>query len=203
MLSNPNRLSFNARSGAFRSTVSYRTMMLAGTVIAVSLTGPAHAANFTVSNEAELVSAINQANASGDASSTITMAGNFTIAPGSLPQVTTNLRIDTAGNTLTSSVGNLALNVATGSELTINGSIRTLGTKGFSGAIVKSGDGTLNITGGPSEVYWSLKTTGGDLIFKDGAQFTYDTSAGSGSGALSTSLFDGGRTVTVTGAGTV
>lgn len=203
MYMNLTQLLVHTRSGNFRSSVSHRTLALAGTAIALSLTGAANAANFTASNETELVAAINQANASGDINSTITMVGSFTIAPGSLPQVTTNLLIETAGNTLTSSVGNLALNVATGSELTIDGSIRTQGVNGFSGAIVKNGGGTLNITGGPSAVFWSLKTTDGDLIFKDGAQFTYDTSKGSGASALSTLLFDGGRTITVTGAGTV
>ncbi|MBO1041272.1 autotransporter outer membrane beta-barrel domain-containing protein [Brucella pituitosa] len=203
MYMNLTQLFVHTRSGNFRSSVSHRTLALAGTAIALSLTGAANAANFTASNETELVAAINQANASGDTNSTITMVGSFTVAPGSLPQVTTNLRIETAGNTLTSSVGNLALNVATGSELTIDGSIRTQGVNGFSGAIVKNGGGTLNITGGPSAVFWSLKTTDGDLIFKDGAQLTYDTSKSSGTGALSTALFDGGRTITVTGAGTV
>ncbi|WP_175576105.1 autotransporter outer membrane beta-barrel domain-containing protein [Pseudochrobactrum sp. B5] len=203
MFSNLSRASLCTWSGHFRSSVSYRTLALAGAALALGLTGTANAANFTASNEAELVAAINQANASGDASSTITMVGSFTISPTSLPQVTTNLRIDTAGNTLTSSAGNLALNVATGSALTINGSITTNGVNGFSGAIIKNGGGTLSITGGPSNIFWSLKTTEGDLIFKDGAQFTYDTSKGSGVGALNTLLFDGGRTVTVTGTGTV
>lgn len=137
MFSNLSRASLCTWSGHFRSSVSYRTLALAGAALALGLTGTANAANFTASNEAELVAAINQANASGDTSSTITMVGSFTIAPTSLPQVTTNLRIDTAGNTLTSSVGNLALNVATGSALTINGSITTNGVNGFSGAIIK------------------------------------------------------------------
>lgn len=121
---------------------------------AVTISGnTAYAANYTASNQEELVNAINQANASGDGNSTITLTGDFTIAPGALPQVTTNLKIDTAGNTLTSSVGNLILNVAGGSELTFDGSIRTLGVNGYTGAIIKDGGGTLNITGGPSNIY--------------------------------------------------
>lgn len=202
MFSNLSRASLCTWSGHFRSSVSYRTLALAGAALALGLTGTANAANFTASNETELVAAINQANASGDASSTITMVGSFTIAPTSLPQVTTNLRIDTAGNTLTSSVGNLALNVATGSALTINGSITTNGVNGYSGAIIKNGGGALSIEGGSSAIYWSLKTTDGDLIFKDGAKFTYDTSKAPNVGALSTALFDGGRTITVSGSGT-
>ena len=137
VFSNLSHVPLRTLSGNFRSSVSYRTLALAGAAIALGLSGTANAANFTASNEAELVAAINQANISGDASSTITMVGSFTIAPGSLPPVTSNLRIDTAGNTLTSSTGNLALNVATGSELTIDGSIHTQGTGGFSGAIIK------------------------------------------------------------------
>lgn len=49
-----------------------------------------------------------------------------------------------------------------------------------------------------------MKTCDGNLVFKDGAQFTYDTSKGIGAGStVNTTLFECGRTITVTGTGTV
>ena len=45
--------------------------------IACCLPGQVHAANYTVSTQAELAAAINAANAGTDASSTITLAGNI------------------------------------------------------------------------------------------------------------------------------
>lgn len=77
MFSNLSRASLCTWSGHFRSSVSYRTLALAGAAIALSLTGAANAANFTASNEAELVAAINQANNSGDTSSTISPDRRF------------------------------------------------------------------------------------------------------------------------------
>lgn len=184
--------SFQVRK--YLSSVSYVCLALAA---ATTTSSTAHAANFTASNQAELVSAINQANASGDANSTITLTSDFTVAANSLPPVTANLTIDTGGNTLRSN-GNITINVAAGTELTLNGSLVANGSNGATGAVIKSGDGTLNISGGSGASTWYTKVSGGNVVFKDGANFSYADDTGATQPLLGT-----GTTVTVTGAGTI
>ena len=135
------------------------------------LSPQAHAADFAVATQQQLIDAINSANASGDTSSTITLTGNFTIAGSGLPSVAKTLTIDTGGFTLTSS-SDLTFGVGAGAELTVNGAVKINGTPGFSGRLIKSGDGTLNVTGGPSSYAWYIQSTDGALVFKDGAQVT-------------------------------
>ncbi|PTR33076.1 outer membrane autotransporter protein [Luteibacter sp. OK325] len=162
------------------------------------LSPQAHAADFAVATEQQLIDAINSANASGDASSTITLNGNFTITGGGLPSVAKTLTIDTGGFTLTSS-SDLTFGVNTGAELTVNGAVKINGNPGFSGGrLIKNGDGTLNVTGGPSSYVWYIQSNDGALVFKDGAQVTTNSTVGPPS-----SLSSGASSVTVTGTGTV
>jgi len=178
----------------FRSLFCSTSLSLAatcgGTVVA-------HAANFTASTQAELANAITQANASSDASSTITLTGNFTIATNSLPAITSNIRVDVGGHILTSA-GNLTFNVTTGNELVVTGAVATTGSSGFSGSIIKSGEGTLIFSGGSGTVTWHIGTVAGDLILKDGATFTHDDAP---IGSLPLAGKD--TIVTISGAGTV
>ena len=197
MFSNLSRASLCTWSGHFRSSVSYRTLALAGAALALGLTGTANAANFTASNEAELVAAINQANASGDASSTITLTGGFTLSGAPLPQVTKNLKIDGAGHELTSA-RNIVLDIAAGANLDYSGAIKTTGVYGFNGSLIKTGDGTLNITGGTGSYSWNLANDNGNMVIRDGAQVTFHNGANT-----NPSLSSGAGSVTITGAGTV
>ncbi|OYR07878.1 autotransporter family protein [Brucella grignonensis] len=186
-----------AWSGNFRSSVSYRTLALAGTAIAFGLTGAANAANFTASNETELVAAINQANNSGDANSTITLTGGFALSGAPLPQVTKNLKIDGAGHEVTSAK-NIVLDIAAGANLDYSGAIKTTGTFGFNGSFIKTGDGTLSITGGTGNYSWNFANDNGNMVIRDGAQVTFHNGANA-----SPSLSSGAGSVTITGAGTV
>jgi outer membrane autotransporter protein len=165
---------------------------------AAVLSPQAHAADFAVATQQQLIDAINAANASGDASSTITLTGSFTITGSGLPAVAKTLTIDAGAFTLTSS-SDLTFGVGTGAELTVNGAVRINGNPGFSGGrLIKNGDGTLNVTGGPSSYVWYIQNTDGALVFKDGAQVTTSSLV-----APSASLSSGASSVTVTGTGTV
>jgi outer membrane autotransporter protein len=165
---------------------------------AAVLSPQAHATDFAVATQQQLIDAINAANASGDASSTITLTGSFTITGSGLPSVAKTLTIDAGAFTLTSS-SDLTFGVGTGAELTVNGAVRINGNPGFSGGrLIKNGDGTLNVTGGPSSYVWYIQNTDGALVFKDGAQVTTSSLV-----APSASLSSGASSVTVTGTGTV
>lgn len=119
-------------------------------LVAAVVSPQVHAATYTVTTQQELIQAITDANASGDASSTINLANSFTITGGGLPSVAKALTIDAGAFTLTSS-SDLNLGVDTGAELTVNGAVRINGNPGFSGGrLIKNGGGTLNVTGGPS-----------------------------------------------------
>jgi T5SS/PEP-CTERM-associated repeat protein/autotransporter-associated beta strand protein len=172
--------------------------LAAGLVVVHGL--PAQAANFTASNQTELVAAMNQANASGDASSTITLAGSFSINNSALPTVSKTLTIDVGTYTLTSA-GPRTIDVGSGATLTVNGSIRITGDAGYTsvgGRLIKTGDGTLNLTGGTSTLTWYIENRSGNLIIKDGANVTFDSSTGPAA-----TLTTGTGSVTVSGAGTV
>lgn len=159
----------------------------------------AHAATYLAGNQTELTAAISAANTDGDATSTITLTSSFSIAAASLPAVTKNLTINIGANTLTAS-GPARFDVGAGAELTVDGALHVVGTPGFStgGRVYKDGAGTLNFTGGPSSYTWYLAATQGDVVFKDGAQVTFDSSTG----PSETQSGEHSR-VTVTGVGTV
>jgi len=140
--------------------VSYFTLALAAVVAGAALT-PALAANYDVSTEAELVQAINDANASGDASSTITLTGNVAIA-NLLPAAAKSLTINTGAFILSAS-GNGALNAAAGGTLTVNGKTSATDTfsKAGAGTVILSGNGTYSN---------SLLVNSGTLRIENGAQ---------------------------------
>ncbi|MBJ6721822.1 hypothetical protein I2750_16495 [Bacillus sp. PR5] len=175
MFSNLSRASLCTWSGHFRSSVSYRTLALAGAALALGLTGTANAANFTASNETELVAAINQANASGDASSTITLTGGLALSGAPLPQITKNLTIDSAGNTITSA-RTVVLDVSSGTNLTYNGKIAVTGSNRFT----VSGAGTVTLTGSDTVVngnggMWLGSSDGATLNLENGSKFLSGT----------------------------
>jgi outer membrane autotransporter protein len=174
--------------------------LLAGVSLAVLANGMAQAATYTASNQGELVAAIQQANMDGDASSTITMTGAFTITGSALPAVTKTLTIATNGNILTSA-GPTTFNVGAGAALTVDGPLRVTGGAGVEstgGRVLKTGAGQLNFTGGPSSYAWYLAASEGDVVYSGGAVVTFNSNV-----SPTKSQSTGSSHVTVTGAGTV
>lgn len=102
-------------------------------MVASGVLSPVHAANFTASNQAELVQAINNANASGDARSTITLTGSFVVAGGALPSVAKSLTVDAGAFTL-STTGNGTYDVAAGATLHLKSDIDGTGKMNKSGS---------------------------------------------------------------------
>jgi hypothetical protein len=92
--------------------------------VAATLAQSAWALDKTVNSDAELRDAINEINLSGDANSTITLGSSFQLTSTPLPAPTSNVTIDTQGNTLTGagtiSWSNTTLNPAT---ITLDGAL--------------------------------------------------------------------------------
>ena len=81
---------------------------ISGTALALAcwLPPPATAADFTAGTDQQLRDAITAANASPDASSTITLTGSFASTPVALPASTKAITIDTNGFTITGTYAN-------------------------------------------------------------------------------------------------
>lgn len=127
--------------------------------------GGASAANYTAGTEAELKAAITAANADSDPVSTITLTGGFNIAtPSDLPAIGKPLTIDAAGFTLTAAPG--SYNVAAGATLTFKGDVDG------SGALTKSGQGTLVVTGADNHYAGNVTVSDGQLRVEAGGQLT-------------------------------
>ena len=102
---------------------------------ALAASGVAHAATFTASNEAELIAAINQANASTDPSSTITLTAGFTVTT-ALPPIRGNVRVDPGGNTtVVGSAAGAGLTWEAGASYGTLGNLQVGHTAGTSGAL--------------------------------------------------------------------
>lgn len=111
----------------------------------------AAAAAFTAGDEASLKTAIQNANASADPSSTITLTGSFAIIdPAALPAATKPIDIATAGFNFTGA----AFNSSTNFNVTGTGQVRLSGTSAVSGYVAAT-DATLRLEGGGK-----LTTTG-------------------------------------------
>ena len=91
---------FGRSSRLLRCGVSHPVLALVLTVAGGAF-GSAQAATYTAATQTELINAITQANASSDASSTITLTGNLAITnPALIPAVTKVLTIEASGFTL-------------------------------------------------------------------------------------------------------
>lgn len=165
-------------------------------VALLTLATTSHAANFTASSEAELASAISLAQASGDASSTITLTNSFSIT-GPLPVVNDkNISIETGANTL-SFFPATDLNVAAGASLTITGNITGTGD-----ALNKVGDGTLTISSTASG-FDRFLVDGGSAVINSGGDTELSTYNGAAYAQIDLSRSDNAvSSLTVTGAGT-
>jgi len=107
----------------------------------LAASGVSQAANFTASNEAELIAAINQANASSDPSSTISLIGSFTVtAP--LPPIRGNVALAPSGGTLTvESAAGAGLTLQAGATYGTLGNLQVGNTAGTTGALTVQGAG--------------------------------------------------------------
>lgn len=106
---------------------------------------PAFAANFMVASNADLTAAINAANASSDASSTITLTQSFQLSGPTLPGPTKALTIDTQGFTLTGNPNITWSNTAPGfPPVTLVGSFIGVNAVGTGGTISVSNASIIN-----------------------------------------------------------
>jgi len=105
---------------------------------------PALADNFTAASGADLIAAINNANASPDASSTITLTQSFQVT-GLLPAPTKALTINTQGFTLTGNASISWSNTAAGlPPVTLVGTFAGATTAGITGAIQVTNASVIN-----------------------------------------------------------
>ncbi|WP_137920485.1 autotransporter outer membrane beta-barrel domain-containing protein [Hydrogenophaga sp. 2FB] len=104
--------------------------------------GVSQAATFSVTNETELISAINAANASGDPTSTINLTTGFTITT-ALPPVQGNVTINPNGFAMAlESVGGASLVLRSGASYGTLGNFNVGNTAGTTGAFTVQGVGT-------------------------------------------------------------
>ncbi len=147
---------------------------LSGVSLAVLALGcslePLSAASFTVSNQAELYQAIADAQASGDASSTITLTGSFALTSAFPAVAGKTITVETGTNTLTFSTA-VTFNIATDAKLTFSGQLANGST------LVKGGAGTLALDSDASGIT-KMTLNGGDTVIADGAAVTFGTSSG-------------------------
>lgn len=109
---------------------------------ALAASGVSAAATFTASNEAELIAAINQANASTDPSSTITLTAGFTVTT-ALPPIRGNVTVNPGGQTTAvGSAGGAAMTFEAGASYGTLGNLQVGHTAGTTGALTVRGAGT-------------------------------------------------------------
>ncbi|RUR65865.1 autotransporter outer membrane beta-barrel domain-containing protein [Variovorax guangxiensis] len=165
-----------------------RSAVRVGTVLASAalfVSAAAQAATFTAGSEAELVSAVAGANASPDASSTITLTADFAYTQ-PLLTITKNVTVVPDGHVITAS--GQPFDVAAGASLVFQGAVT--GTAG----LVKNGDGALVLSGVTSNGGGNVTVNGGELRIQGGGSLT------TGATRLVNATGDNSRIV-VTGAG--
>ena len=163
----------------------------------LAASGVAQAAAFTAANEAELITAINQANASADPSSTITLTANFTVT-GVLPPIRGNVAVNPAGsNTAVESVGGAALTFEGGASYGTLGNLQVGDAAGTTGALTVQGTGSsvraVSLLGSAGQV---------NISVLDGGLLTATGPSGVRLGGTSPTVSGGGvANVRVSGAG--
>lgn len=131
--------------------------------VASAMPGHARAANYTVSNQAELVAAINAANAGSDPSSTIQLSGDLALTSATmLPTPNNPLTIDTQGFTFTGvGAGNGIVFSSGGGTLTIAGTLYGGDGTNVAGA-ASNGGGGLGVNRGSTNLVNNGTITGGN-----------------------------------------
>lgn len=115
----------------------YTALALAASAVC----GVSQAATFTASNEAELITAINAANASGDPTSTITLTTGFTMTT-ALPPLNGNVAINTNGWHMSlESVGGASLALQPGATYGTSGNLNVGNAAGTTGTLTVQGAG--------------------------------------------------------------
>lgn len=180
-----------------RRSASYSALALSlmGSGIA---TNAAQAANYTAGTEAELKAAMIAANNDSDATSTITLTGNLTVAVVSdLPPIGKPLTIDAAGFTMRTTPTSAGYDVAAGATLTLKGDVDGSGT------LNKGGQGTLVVTGTGNSYGKNVTVNAGHLRVEAGGQLAFGNGtdgglrvAGNGTSAVVSGI---GSKITTTG----
>lgn len=164
---------------------------------ALAAGGASQAASFTAANEAELISAINQANASTDPSSTITLTAPFTVTT-ALPPIRGNVSVSPGGfTTAIESVGGASMAFQAGAGYGTLGNLQVGHTAGTTGALTVQGVGT-------AVTATSLLGQAGQAHIRvlDGAVLTSTGPSGVRFGGTSPTVSSGGvADVLVSGAG--
>ncbi|SEF30535.1 autotransporter outer membrane beta-barrel domain-containing protein [Variovorax sp. NFACC27] len=193
-------------SGSRRTATASAALALA----ALAAGGVAQAATFTAASEAELITAINDANASPDLSSTITVTKAITVTT-TLPQLSSKVTVNTgtfattigsaAGATLDLQTGATyqAAAVQVGTVANTTGSVVAQGSgTTLSGTTLTTGAGqsTISILKGASAVFTGNLTTGAGSA-------TINVGTGASVSADNLNSGTGHTTVNVTGGGTI
>jgi outer membrane autotransporter protein len=136
----------------------------------------AQAGTYNAFDETSLIAAINQANADGDASSTVTLTGSFQLNT-PLPSIAGKaITIETGANTLTLASGT-PFDVQSGATLTLSGEILGTGVLN-SGTLVKTGEGQLVISGATGAGITRIGLDGGHTLISGGSDITFGSSTG-------------------------
>jgi len=172
--------------------------------------GMAQAASFTATTEADLITAINAANASADPTSTITFTAPITVTT-QLPQIKANVTVDTATRTTTiGSAAGASLNVQAGATyqgtaIQVGTVANTIGSVIAQGANAKlsgasltigAGQGTLSVLDGASAVFTGNLATGA-------GNATINVGNGASVSAANLNSGTGQTAINVTGGGTI
>ncbi|MDM9646766.1 autotransporter outer membrane beta-barrel domain-containing protein [Rhizobium sp. S163] len=178
------------RKLGFLSGVSIGALALGFSVHAAS------AATFFVSTEAQLYQAIADAQASPDASSTITLTSSFSLASPFPTVAAKNITVETSGYILTFS-GSSAFNIAAGATLTFSGVAANSAS-----VLTKTGDGTLYLQDTATGIT-RVTLSDGSTVIAGGANVTYGTSSGGTLAQLDLAGTTGSEaSLTISGAGT-
>lgn len=158
-------MSNRSKGKAARSRAHRKGELLALTSLALAvgcgLPGHAKAASYTVTSQAQLIAAINAANADPDANATITLGSNITLAAVTLPSPTKPMTIDTQGFTLTTpGSGGSNTFAGTGATLTISGTLVGGNGANVAGPTSPGGVG-LGVNGAAASVINNGHITGG------------------------------------------
>lgn len=163
-----------------------------------------------VASNADLIAAINAANASSDASSTITLTQSFQVAPGNVPTPTKALTIDTQGFTLTGNPNINWSNPASGAPtLTLLGNFtgtNAVGTGGslsvFNGSVINDGSIKGFSSGATGTAQHGVQLSGTSTFVNNGSITGGDApSIGTAGIGVNTSITGG--LVTLTNNGTI
>jgi outer membrane autotransporter protein len=162
----------------------------------------ASAATFTAANQAEFYQAIADAQAHGDATSTITLTGSFSLTSAPPAIAGKAITVLTGANTLTLTSG-AAFNVDGSAALTLTGNV--LGNGVLNQAVFnKSGTGTLEVNGVTASGVTHIGVIGGTMLIDGGSTIAVHHNTTNTTPLIAIAKNAGNvATLTISGAGTV